>query len=270
MKYCVSLRWVFSVMGLVLINVQTGWMRPASSGAGYSPPLNCSTPPDWGSPSGGRPRTPPEDFNNVDFAEEVEDISVTRRSSPSGHSDPTPPQYNYLNSSPQTTIPDFYYLEKGPEYFDYYYYEDSALTDEGVDEGQTIQYQPPPGLHNRVAKLKLMKTPRRQPPEYMLELYDRLSRAKPPLTTRSPSKEEEEEAQEEPDLTTADIVRSFPNINKEGEYSVTASLFLSLSYINKEGKYSVAASLILSLSNINKEAQNGVEERQTVRPDKYI
>lgn len=133
------------------------------------------------------------------------------------HAQPSPPSSTNSNQSYSyyPKLSDYYYSATESNYFDYYYedLEDTFSDSEPSDDGRaTEQYQPPPGL-NRVAKLKLIKTPRRQPPEYMLELYDRFSKAATPVTTRTP---QEGASEVSPDLG-ADIVRSFPNINKEGQ-----------------------------------------------------
>jgi hypothetical protein len=116
------------------------------------------------------------------------------------------------------------------DYFDYYYEEfseadetgQSSLRNGGGSRGEN-QQQSPPGL-NRLAKLKLVKTPRRQPPEFMLELYDRFSKGgvgmiTSPAPTWTPEAEDySQEVHDGPELALgADIVRSFPNINKEGK-----------------------------------------------------
>jgi hypothetical protein len=116
------------------------------------------------------------------------------------------------------------------DYLDYYYEEfikadetgQSSHGNGGGSRGQH-QQQSTPGL-NRVAKLKLVKTPRRQPPEFMLELYDRFSKGgvamlTSPAPTWTPEAEDySQEVHDSPELALgADIVRSFPNINKEGK-----------------------------------------------------
>ena len=203
MKYRAILRRVVGVLCVVLLTARVGWARPSGPDTTYPPPVNCST--SW---------TPERRPRNSPSAQDVEvdpvldddfqdlDLSSSRFDTPSSGSS--------WRSKP------LYLTAADGEYFDYLYEEpgDSLSDFDHVpDGGPTPQHQPPPGL-NRVAKLKLLKTPRRQPPEYMLELYDRFSRGKVPMPSRNPKGTT---GNDDSDLG-ADIVRSFPNINKEGEF----------------------------------------------------
>lgn len=116
-------------------------------------------------------------------------------------------------------------------YIDYYYEEMDFSLLEMLSDNRTAGSMPPPGL-SRVAKLKLIKTPRRKPPEYMLDLYDRFSRLAPPVTAKTtPSGPDIDE-----DLP-ADIVRSFPNINKEGNSFILKLTLVLNERETKEEKY---------------------------------
>ena len=227
MKYRLLLRRVLGVLGVVLASVRLGLARPSAPKASDPHSLNCSS-----------ISTRVSDHHTRSTSEELQAVDVTRDDdfedlvvhdhvtpSPSSSANSTQP-YSYHNVSL------YYYASVESNYFDYYYEdpEDTFSTLEPSHEDQTAGgYQPPPGLA-RVAKLKLIKTPRRQPPEYMLELYDRFSKAASPVTTRSPEKGSPEVS---PDLG-ADIVRSFPNINKEGQWCHLYAYFRGLVSVGEE------------------------------------
>lgn len=211
MKYRLLLRRVLGVLGVVLASVRLGLARPSAPKASDPHSLNCSS-----------ISTRVSDHHTRSTSEELQAVDVTRDDDFEDlvvHDHVTPSPSSSANSTQPYSYPNvslYYYASVESNYFDYYYEdpEDTFSTLEPSHEDQTAGgYQPPPGLA-RVAKLKLIKTPRRQPPEYMLELYDRFSKATSPVTTRSPEKGSPEVS---PDLG-ADIVRSFPNINKEGQW----------------------------------------------------
>lgn len=211
MKYRLLLRRVLGVLCAVLASVRLGSARPSAPKPTDPRPLNCSS--TFIGASEDRTRSTPEELQAADTTpdDDFEDLVMQDHVQPSPSSSTGIKQSSY--SYPNISV--YYYASVESDYFDYYYEEpvDSFSTLEPSQDDPTAGgYQSPPGLA-RGAKLKLIKTPRRQPPEYMLELYERFSKAATPATTRTL----QEKAAEVTSDLGADIVRSFPNINKEGQ-----------------------------------------------------
>lgn len=153
-------------------------------------------------------------------------LSTTAASLSQAASDHPPP---LAARTPAT--PEAFPAPMSDDYVDYYYYQemDYGYADTGASPDNHTTRRHPSSETNKIAKLKLIRRPRRHPPEYMLDLYDRFSRAHAaPAGLKTTSAAPEDDIAE--DDLSADIVRSFPNINKEGKSSLSGN--------NKVFKYS--------------------------------
>lgn len=96
--------------------------------------------------------------------------------------------------------------------YDDYDNEDDAddMEDTEVEiEDISLENMPPPGLASIGAE-GIIRDPHRDPPEYMMDLYNRFSASKPYIHP------------------TSNIVRSFMNVNQEGRCHLSVYLYNSV------------------------------------------